>query len=588
MTNNIDVIFNNISILLNEYLKNDQKINVLIDKIIEMVIEENHVDYILKNVKIILKKIYNNINDDNKDYYKNYINKLTGIKKYISKINSDNSITKNDIDILKYLIYIDRDINRISCFFSKNINSLINNKECDIFYDILNSYINANNNNEIDYLYMIIILFLKNDTYKDYIMNNKYKYLLLLNKYNNKPHIKELINKFSNDYSVSLEELENKYKIKFIYPKDIEIEMYGFKFDNNNRYDFTNQRVITIDHDTDTCLDDAIYIEKNIDDTYTLYVHITDIAGVIPYNSNIFYEAIKMGETLYLMDKVISIYPDYISNKLCSILPNNKRNVITYKVILDNNYDILDFKILKGKILCKDRLSYESANEILKGNTIDRELYNILLYLFNFSHRQRCKNKKKDMYREYHKFIDSNNIINTKSDLIVSECMILINHLASKYFYCKGYPYINRTLHLCNKEEGLIKLNKIFNNLKIGTLGINDLKEGEILWIYNKIKETFSRAKYSVNEYKHDGLGYEYYSRTTSPARRVSDAINQHLTYDFIFNNNINDNNIYLWEDRLKEIVDYLNKRKINNDIFSSQYNHLISKKLLKNKNNFT
>ena len=72
--------------------------------------------------------------------------------------------------------------------------------------------------------------------------------------------------------------------MKFEFPNIVLDELNTFKMDNEGRVNFTNQNCVTIDGENDMCLDDALYIEQNLDGSHTLYIHIADIPSFVPYS----------------------------------------------------------------------------------------------------------------------------------------------------------------------------------------------------------------------------------------------------------------------------------------------------------------
>ena len=224
-------------------------------------------------------------------------------------------------------------------------------------------------------MYNVILLFIESKTIGHQILSDKVRYRRIIKqvKQEYREHVIKVIEIFDPNFRITTEELEERYNIKFDFPNIIYHELNTFIMDNDGRINFTNQNCVTIDGENTTCLDDALYIEKNSDGTHTLYIHIADIPVFVPYTSLLNEESRKRIETLYLRDKHINLYPEIISDRMCSLLPNNNRNVITYIYKLDSKCKLIDEypNVVKGKIRVRHKLSHEDVDKRIENLTND-------------------------------------------------------------------------------------------------------------------------------------------------------------------------------------------------------------------------
>lgn len=96
-------------------------------------------------------------------------------------------------------------------------------------------------------------------------------------------------------------------------------------------------------------------------------------------------------------------------------------------------------------------------------------------------------------------------------------------------------------------------------------------------------RELFSKLSYYTSSPEiHHGLGYETYCHAGSPARRSPDGQNQYIDEDLIFTPNLSDKTVYMWEERTKTLANHYNETTQRIDAFSSQYNYLTTKKLIR------
>ena len=513
---------------------------------------------------------------------------LNQIHEIFLAVNRNKDAVPNEkIKYLSFQIFQEKNIPLIESFLKENQGILSSrNKEGENIFDILLKqylYLDEKNIEEIAYYYHIILLFLNSSCRKE-IIHNKEKYLDIIkkSKLECREHIIRLIELFDPNYQVTLDKIEKRYHVNFDFFSSVLEEMNTFKMDNTNRINFLHQECITIDGESTTCLDDALYLEKNLDGTYTLYVHITDIPSFVPYQSIVDMEAKKRAETLYLKDRKISLYPEEISDGICSLIPNNHRNVISYIFHLDSNFSLIedDFSFVKGKIQVKHRLTYQSADQIIFGEE-NTSLAVMLKRLVLFAEVRKKGNIIRDIYREYQNAIDFNpNHESFKTSVspsanIVHESMVLTNYQIGKYFKDSSLPYLYRKIDLPSEnfiQEQLLKLKNLDPSF---------LKNKEY---YQKIKDSYTKAQYTDKPVYHKGQNLECYSHSSSPARRYADAFNQYLLYDFIFQKEQSNQSIYKWEYQLHDLAYYLNQKKKENEVFSSHYNYLASKSLIKKK----
>lgn len=508
------------------------------------------------------------------------------IKKIVDRIEEKSIIELNDskLKYLEYLIFQNGDINLIGNFIENNPNILKKkNKEGeDIIEEVLQIYLylTEKDNDKINYYYHVLLIFLGTNFQRE-VINNRKKYYRLIkeSKLGYKEHIIKVIELLYPNFQVDIEELESRYNINFDFHKAILTEASKIIIDSSNREDYSYQNCFTIDGDNAKCLDDALYIEKEIDGTYTLYIHITDIASLIPYHSIINEEARKRVKTLYMREASVLLYPNIICDNLGSILENKPRNVISYIYKLDQDFNLIpnETKIKLAKIINKHRLTYEQADEIFKNQNNTDNLTNQIIWLDNFARARRKSNPKKEKYRQYENMIntvtnhESLKIDYSSSANIIHESMILVNYTSAKIFKDLKYPYIYRKVVIPSSDY----IEKQIEKIKQMDASIMENKV-----FINKIRESAMKSLYCDKPVHHTGLNLECYSHSSSPARRYPDVFGQYLIHDLLINKNIQ--NINYWEYRTQELVKYLNEQEKKNERFASEYNYLSYKKLIK------
>jgi len=315
-----------------------------------------------------------------------------------------------------------------------------------------------------------------------------------------------------------------------------------------------------------------------------LYIHISDTPSLIERNSKLDLLAYKSAETIYLSDCEISLYPEIVSNDIGSLLKGKKKNVISYVFKLTPSLEIdpYSFTIKRGIVDVYKTLDYTEVDKRIKRESIDN-LDEMLKTLDDVATILKNDNLHKEAYRTAeNKTIEkkTNSLKAKKSPAakIVQELMILTNKYVAMYFSNRGYPYIYRVHE--EPTEDIDRELMMILGIDYKTL-ITNPKCGKIL---NDIKEKYLNAKYSDVNIGHYGLGLDYYSHSTAPLRRYSDALGQYEMYDILFNCNFDDQTLYNWEQIVKEVCPYLNERINNNGLFASEYHYLLSKRKIRKK----
>ncbi len=581
--NTVIGIFNALFILLKNYDRNIKLIDYLLT-FLENIVSVRSVDELklligpiidLQN-KVSSFKLKDRIKIKNVSYrVQNIFNDVQG------RISSQGHY--DQVKGLEFLIFYDKNLNMIKNFL-KSHDCVLDWKNQDgeyIFELLIKKYIQCSDEDSIRYLYQVILSFL-HSKYGDVILENKEKYLDII--YSSsmyyKEHVVRLFKLFDANFSIDRSDFERLHDIYFEFPDSLLDEMNTFQMKKKNRVDYSNLECITIDGVNSLCLDDALSVRKNKDGTYRLFVHIADIASIVPYFSMVREEAFLRGETLYLRDDSVLLYPARISRQMCSLLPNNYRNTITYSFGLDTNYKIIpgSFSIDLSKIKVSHRLTYDEVDARLK-RPLGEGLDDLLLILANFSLERRKDTLGKEIYREYenlYQFDDFHESIKVDSSIaanIVHESMILVNYQIAKYFKDKGYPYIYRSLYVPSDDF----LNEQVKKMK--QLGTNI---GDNKIFYSELRDSYVESRYCSSPVYHAGLKLECYSHSSSPLRRYMDSLGQFIIHDLVIDSVIDDKNIYTWEYRIQRAIQYANEKKQRNEIFSREYNYLSYKKLIK------
>ena len=162
--------------------------------------------------------------------------------------------------------------------------------------------------------------------------------------------IKEKITSKYNEATIN-SATENNFSLEFDRKiiKEAENIIFLNPTDSSKRRDLRNLVTVTIDSIHAKDLDDAISLEEK-GGHYYLYVSIADVSSYVPFESDLFNEALKRGTSVYPLDNVIPMFPKKISNEICSLNPHQDKLALTCMMKIDLNGNVLDFEIFNSII----------------------------------------------------------------------------------------------------------------------------------------------------------------------------------------------------------------------------------------------
>ena len=559
---------------------NQEKIDKVIELLNSYVDDIKHkktFDKMYEKIQIFLDNVSNNFE------YK----KLLQVERYISElIDIQNKCIANPLkkskceryNFIMYLIFEKRDIELLTKYLYDNMRDLIVSKTIltSVFINIIENYIKIDEESvrEIHYYNQVINIFLRGKLYEKFFKNTDNEYMHIL-RTSNKEFVWDLIKQIENNMEVEKELLAEDYGVSFTFPKNMEKVEYS----DYGMYDFTEQDTLTIDGENDTCLDDALCVEKNSDGTYQFYIHVANPTTIIPYESNVMQEAMRRTETIFMPETCedITIFEPYLSDGILSILPHKKTNVMTFMMTVDTDFSILldTVKMVPGVIINKHKLSYEKVDELLE-NPDGSKLSEDLILISQICNRLSRENLN---IRAFHKL---ENIVKKKNDTnsakadtsssheIVEQSMVFVNQLPYilDSYYRLGLILPWRIQPECTDEY----IKQILSN--IDKVNPNDPQFIKVA------KNYMMNSQYSHVNIGHSGLGVKGYCRVGSGARRALDDLALYALTDLYINRNKGnlDQKHYFWEREIKYWCDYANNRISENNLFIEEYAYRYNK----------
>ena len=329
-------------------------------------------------------------------------------------------------------------------------------------------------------------------------------------------------------------------------------------FEESIRRDFRDILTFTIDPADAKDFDDAIsyrFIEET--NETEIGVHIADVTHFLKENSALDKEALLRSTSVYLVDRVLPMLPEKLSNDLCSLNANEDKYTFSAVFTFDLKHKITSKWIGKTIIHSKRRFSYEEAQERLESG--EGDLADILRKVNEIAHKlrkDRFKNGSINFESDEIRFkLDENKkpigiYVKERKDanMLIEDFMLLANKEVA-YFMAKKsspeIPYIYRVhdqpdidrltdFALFAKELGFqMKLDTPTNIAKSFNELAKASEQNELLKVLEPLAiRTMAKAEYTSNNIGHYGLAFEYYSHFTSPIRRYSDVLAHRILYE--------------------------------------------------------
>ncbi len=319
------------------------------------------------------------------------------------------------------------------------------------------------------------------------------------------------------------------------------------------RRDMRDTTTMTIDPADAKDFDDALSFEQLGNGNYEIGIHIADVSHYVREGDTIDKEAQERGTSIYLVDRVIPMLPEVLSNDLCSLRPNEDR--LAFSAVFEISPDAHIVSEWYGQTIIHSdkRFSYEEAQEVIDNQSGEYlEELNILMHTSRILRNRRHKAgaiafeqpEVKFELDENKKPIKAVTKVRTETMMMIEDFMLLANMSVSEYIYnlCKDAgrdaAFIYR-IHDVPDPEKIEEL-AIFlhalgyefktNNGMVHAKDINKLlKEVEGKPAENLIKtatiRSMAKAIYSTKNIGHFGLAFKYYTHFTSPIRRYPDLM---------------------------------------------------------------
>jgi ribonuclease R len=312
------------------------------------------------------------------------------------------------------------------------------------------------------------------------------------------------------------------------------------------REDCRGHQVITIDPDDAKDFDDAICLQRISPDQWRLWVHIADVSHYVKPGTALDTEARKRGNSTYLVDRVIPMLPEALSNELCSLKPNVDRLTKCVEFLVADDGRVLSTKFYPAVIHSQRRFTYKEVFAILQQPPSDDPIERMLHDAHKLAQkirRLRFKNgslaldfpETKIRLDEQGRVLRIEKIENDVSHQLIEEYMLLANEAVATRLMSQNQKAIYRV----HEEPDERRLNEYREDVLSHHIPCGNLtKRPEVSKLLQKLEtipigaalkigflRSLMRARYAVEPLGHYGLAKAKYTHFTSPIRRYADLV---------------------------------------------------------------
>ena len=341
-----------------------------------------------------------------------------------------------------------------------------------------------------------------------------------------------------------------QYHLPLHFPKRVLQEANSFGHEVKprelpGRTDCREQQVVTIDPKDAKDFDDAICLEAVPGRHWKLWVHIADVSHYVKPGTALDEEAARRGNSTYLVDRVIPMLPEALSNELCSLKPHVERLTKCVEFLLSEEGHVLRTQFYSAVIRSQCRFNYKDAFAILQRpprDSIEGMLHDanslaqkIRRLRFKAGSLDLDFPETKILLDDAGKVLRIEKVENDISHQLIEEFMLLANEAVAGRLMALGRPAIYR-IHEPPDERRLAEYREdvVSHNIRCGNLTnrrevqkllekLNDIPIGQALKI--GFLRSLMRARYAIEPLGHYGLAKTKYAHFTSPIRRYADLV---------------------------------------------------------------
>ena len=380
------------------------------------------------------------------------------------------------------------------------------------------------------------------------------------------------------EHNTEMHAILAEYGLPTEFPLDV--ETYAQKLDTSiseqeiaKRRDMRSVLTFTIDPRDAKDFDDALSFEKLDNGNYEIGIHIADVSHYVQEGTILDEEAYKRATSIYLVDRVVPMLPEVLSNFACSLRPHEEKYTFSAVMELNPKAEIVNSWFGRTVTYSDKRLSYEEAQVVIETQKnhipaeisltgedqyLENSIVEAILKMDGLAKQLRAKRMANGAISfdkvEVKFHLDENDEptgvffkVSKDANHLIEEFMLLANRKVSEFIGKQKKTFVYR-IHDEPDQDKLFNLQSVIS--KFG-YGLNFKTKDTISKSLNQLlhdvqgkKEqnmvdtlairSMSKAAYSTENIGHYGLAFDYYSHFTSPIRRYPDVMAHRLLQHYI------------------------------------------------------
>ena len=367
------------------------------------------------------------------------------------------------------------------------------------------------------------------------------------------------------DHDTEIHSILVEYGLPYTFPDEVEnfasrIPIEITEEEIGKRKDMRNDLTFTIDPTDAKDFDDALSFRVLEDGNYEIGIHIADVSHYVQENTILEDEAYQRATSVYLVDRVVPMLPEILSNNVCSLRPQEEKLTFSAVFRMNDNGEILNQWFGRTVIYSDQRFTYDQAQAIIEGITLhkNQELNLAIQTLDTLAKKMRHRrmshgaisfDKTEVKFQLDEKANPIGVFVKESKDAnkLIEEFMLLANRKVAEFIGRKKKTFVYRVhdepdidkltalqgvifkfgyrIDTRTRESTSQSLNKLLSDVH----GKPESNMIETLAI-----RSMSKAEYTTENIGHYGLAFDYYTHFTSPIRRYPDVMAHRLLQHYL------------------------------------------------------